>query len=545
MRGDPVPVHEQVRAQRRAVAAGVVLGVLGLVGALVVGGRRSASGVAAQDLVVGRPSGALYVVAHDPDRLVPVANAVAGRLVLAALRSAAGAHGPGTRRRRGARRRAADPGGRRRRARWAADPQRRARAALGGVRRGRRPRDRLVGTTVLAGSAARSGGAGRRRCSRCPVAAPGWSPAGIGTGSTSATPRCAPRSGSPAGSPARVARPGLGPARGAAAGDARSCRGAGAAGPARRAGRVGDVLVSRPAGAAPRYHVVLDGGPAGGRRRWRRTCWPRRPAGRSTRSGRRSSRTCPRCAALDLAGWPAAAPRLREPAEAPATCWTWSGEPGADPAGGVHVGPDAERRSARRARRGGRRRATGLDAVAVGAGGAVRATAPGVPVGAGTVWVVSGERGRARGARTSAIGGGARDRRPRAGSGGRAAAAAHRGRCWTSAGRDRAVDVAAGGLAARRRGQAAAACRLGRGARRGAARRRRAVTASRSGERGERPRRGRRVPATRARASTAVRAGRPARASTRRLGGQRGDGVDDPGADRVVAPGGRAPGGRR
>ena len=30
-----------------------------------------------------------------------------------------------------------------------------------------------------------------------------------------------------------------------------------------------------------------------------------------------------------------------------------------------------------------------LDAVAVGAGGAVRATAPGVPPGAGTVWLVS------------------------------------------------------------------------------------------------------------------------------------------------------------
>jgi hypothetical protein len=32
----------------------------------------------------------------------------------------------------------------------------------------------------------------------------------------------------------------------------------------------------------------------------------------------------------------------------------------------------------------------GLDAVVVGDGGAVRASAPGVPPGAGTVWVVSG-----------------------------------------------------------------------------------------------------------------------------------------------------------
>ena len=88
MRGDPVPVHEQVRAQRRAVAAGVVLGVLGLVVALVVAVAVPRPAWQRQDLLVARPSGALYVVAHDPDRLVPVANAVSGRLVLAALRSA-------------------------------------------------------------------------------------------------------------------------------------------------------------------------------------------------------------------------------------------------------------------------------------------------------------------------------------------------------------------------------------------------------------------------------------------------------------------------
>lgn len=88
VRGDPVPLHEQVRAQRRAVAAGVVLGVLGLAAALVSAVVAPRPAWRLQDLVVGTPSGALYVVAHDPDRLVPVSNAVAGRLVLAALRSA-------------------------------------------------------------------------------------------------------------------------------------------------------------------------------------------------------------------------------------------------------------------------------------------------------------------------------------------------------------------------------------------------------------------------------------------------------------------------
>jgi hypothetical protein len=70
------------------------------------------------------------------------------------------------------------------------------------------------------------------------------------------------------------------------------------------------------------------------------------------------------------------------------TCWTWSGEPGADEAGGVHLGrmPAAEPTVVLAGADGPGPRA---DAVAVGAGGPVRATAPGVPVGVGTVWLVS------------------------------------------------------------------------------------------------------------------------------------------------------------
>ena len=86
VRGDPVPLHEQVRAQRRAVGAGATLGVLTLAAALVAGVVAPPPAWAGKDLVIGSPSGALYAVAHDPDRLVPVANAVAGRLVLGALR---------------------------------------------------------------------------------------------------------------------------------------------------------------------------------------------------------------------------------------------------------------------------------------------------------------------------------------------------------------------------------------------------------------------------------------------------------------------------
>ena len=162
---------------------------------------------------------------------------------------------------------------------------------------------------------------------------------------------------------------------------------AGAPGPLGRATRIGDVLVSRPAGAAPRYHVVLDGG--------LQEVAPLAADVLAAASGRAVTEVgaevvadLPALRRLDLAGWPAAAPVLREPAEAPATCWTWSGAPGADPVGGVHLGPMPTAGPVV-ALAGADGAGPGLDAVAVGAGGAVRATAPGVPAGAGTVWLVS------------------------------------------------------------------------------------------------------------------------------------------------------------
>jgi type VII secretion protein EccB len=383
VRGDPVPVHEQVRAQRRAVAAGVTLGVLGLVVALVVAVALPRPAWQRQDLLVTRPSGALYVVAHEPDRLVPVANAVSGRLVLAALRSApvltepvlvddevlagaprtpvaavAGAVGADPRAR-------LDPD-------WAVCDE-------------VTPTGTLVGTTVLAGRVPGGGADGvlialpggdtwlvagghRHRVdlddgpSRTALGLTGRVPRPASPGLVSALPE-----GAPLVTPV-VPR-------------------AGAPGPLRRATRIGDVLVSRPAGAAPRYHVVLDGGlqevaplaadvlvAASGRA--------------VTEVGAEVVADLPALRRLDLSGWPAVAPKLREPAEAAATCWIWSGAPGADPVGGVHLGamPTAGPVVALASADGAE---PGLDTVAVGAGGAVRATAPGVSAGAGTVWLVS------------------------------------------------------------------------------------------------------------------------------------------------------------
>ena len=384
VRGDPVPLHEQVRAQRRAVAAGVVLGVLGLAAALVSAVVAPRPAWRTQDLVVGTPSGALYVVAHDPDRLVPVANAVAGRLVLAALRSAPVLTDPvlvddGTLAEAPRTAAAAVAGA------VGADPQRRV-VPRWAVCDEVTPTGRLLGTTVLAGVAA-----GSEEPAGVLLAVPGgatWLVTGGHRHRVDLGDAAVRTALGLTGRVARPASPGLVSALPEGPPLVRPVvPGAGAPGPRGLRARVGDVVASRPAGAAPRYHVVLDAG--------LQEVSPLVADVLAAASGKAVTGIGPEVVAglppvrrLDVAGWPAVAPTLREPAEAPVTCWTWSGEPGADPVGGVHLGrmPGAEPTVVLAGADGAGAR---VDAVAVGAGGAVRATAPGVPAGAGTVWLVS------------------------------------------------------------------------------------------------------------------------------------------------------------
>jgi type VII secretion protein EccB len=381
VRGDPVPVHEQVRAQRRAVGAGLVLAVLGVVVALVLAVAVPRPAWQRHDLLVARPSGALYVVAHDPDRLVPVANAVAGRLVLAALRSAPVLTEPVL---------VADD-------MLASAPRTPAAAVPGavGVDPGARPAPHwavcddvaptgaLIGTTVLAAPV--SGGV----TGGVLLAVPGgatWLVTGGHRHRVDLDDGPARTALGLAGRVPRPASPGLVSAlpEGTPLVTPVVPR-AGAPGPLGRAARIGDVLVSRPAGAAPRYHVVLDRG--------LQEVAPLAADMLAAASGRAVTEVgagvvagLPALRRLDLAGWPATAPVLREPAEAPAVCWTWTSA-AADPVGGVHLGaPPAGPVVSLAAADGA---GPGPDAVVVGAGGAVRATAPGVPAGAGTVWLVS------------------------------------------------------------------------------------------------------------------------------------------------------------
>ncbi len=394
VRGDPVPLHEQVRTQRRAVAAGAALGVLGLVGALVVGWVAPSSGEWTKEaLVVGSPSGAMYAVAHGPDRLVPVANAVAGRLVRAALGTPAPDATPvlvddavlGAAPRTAV---AAVPGA------VGADPAQRPapRGAICDEVAAASAGPRLVGTTVHAGSGALpdAGLGADRPADAVLLAVPGggtWLVTGGRRHRVDTRDRALRAGLGLADRVARPASPGLvsalpeGPPL--ATPDVPD---AGAPGPTGVPGRVGDVLVSRQAGGAARHHVVLGDG--------LQEVAPLAADVLAAASGTAVDEIGPEVVAdtaavraLDLDGWPDLAPRLVEPAEAPVTCWTWSGEPGADPSGGVRLGraPAAAPVTLARADGAG----AGLDSVAVGAGGAVRATAPGAPAGAGTLWVVS------------------------------------------------------------------------------------------------------------------------------------------------------------
>lgn len=85
VRGDPVPLHEQLRSQRRAVFAGMLVGLLALGVTALLARVDPAADWHGEQLVRGQRSGMLYAVATDPDRLVPVPDPVAGRLVLGAL----------------------------------------------------------------------------------------------------------------------------------------------------------------------------------------------------------------------------------------------------------------------------------------------------------------------------------------------------------------------------------------------------------------------------------------------------------------------------
>ncbi len=371
VRGDAVPLHEQIRSQRRAAAAGVALGLLGLCGAAlfaVIGPKPDWR----QQAVVTTPGeSTVYAVAGDPRQLVPVADVAAARLVLAATGRTDGA---------------------------TATPSELPARALEGAQRatipvvtgadGARPEATIapswalcdvvgpdgaaVGTTVIGGAAAVPPADEGRGVLLAGPDDDTWLATGgrrfrvdVGDGGLLAAygmTREVPRPVNPDLLEMLPEGPELRtpvvPGRGGAAPDGLP-------------GRVGDVLVARGADG-PEYHVVLRDGVqrvpevaadllrvASGARA------PREVDPEALADAR------PRTA-LDVTDWPAVRPRLAQPSEAPVTCWTWSAA--GEPTGQVWTGPalplppGAEPVALGQADGPGER----VDAVWTGTGGAVR-----------------------------------------------------------------------------------------------------------------------------------------------------------------------------
>jgi type VII secretion protein EccB len=392
VRGDPVPLHEQVRSQRRAAVAGVVLGLLALGAVAGYAKIVPRPDWRAQSVVLGSASGALYVVAGG-ERLVPVANLPAARLVLAALRTG-GATGadPATAAPvvvadadldTAPRTAAADvPGAAAVRLDGAVVPPAWAVCDEAGERG---PRTVVVGGAVPpAGSAgaallaASDGGTWLVHEGRRHRVDPDDRPALLALGLTGQVPRAASTALLDAlaeAAPLRTPR----------------VPGAGTRAPAGVPGAIGDVLVGEGVGGV-RHWVVLAGGVQE---------VPDALAGALRGAGAAAHEVGPDVlaaarevpagdpTALDATGWPSGAVPALGPAEAPVVCWTWSA--GADPAGstlvaaGLPVPPGAP--VVPLAQDGGE--AADAVVLAPAGGGAVRATGPGRTPGAGPLWLVS------------------------------------------------------------------------------------------------------------------------------------------------------------
>lgn len=405
VRGDPVPLHEQIRSQRRAAMAGALLGMLALGGVAIVALVSPSPQWSRQAIVVGRESGAMYAVGHDPDRLVPVANLAAGRLVLAALRRG-GATGD-------------DPAtavpvvvpdatlG---------DAQRTAAAAVPGAESVRPDGPGVAPSWAVCDE---TGGDGGGPVATTVVAGAARPPPGSSSGSSPGPPQAdgvllvvpggrtwlvtggrrheidladrplvtafgiADRTPRPA-NPDLVSAVPAGPTLATP-----FVPGRGGPAPAGVPGRVGDVLVRSSSGGPEQYYVVLAAGlqklpplvadvlrAAGG---------VSRPVGPEVLAVARS------VDGLDVTRWPVSSPRILDPAEAPFVCWTWvaDGRPETGvllgtslpvPAGGVTVAlAQADGAGAR----------ADNVVLADGGGGPVRATGPGRAPGAGPLWLVS------------------------------------------------------------------------------------------------------------------------------------------------------------
>ncbi|WP_167174871.1 type VII secretion protein EccB [Saccharomonospora amisosensis] len=84
VRKDAVMLHDPMRTHSRATIVGVVLSALAMVGFIIVGFFKPAPKPPDSGIVIGEPSGSVYVVAENPKKLIPTFNLASARLMLMA-----------------------------------------------------------------------------------------------------------------------------------------------------------------------------------------------------------------------------------------------------------------------------------------------------------------------------------------------------------------------------------------------------------------------------------------------------------------------------
>lgn len=86
VRKDAVMLHDPMRTHSRATVVGICIAAIGLIGFLIFGILKPAAKAPTSDgIVIGKPSGQVYVMLTKPDRqLIPVFNLASARLLLMA-----------------------------------------------------------------------------------------------------------------------------------------------------------------------------------------------------------------------------------------------------------------------------------------------------------------------------------------------------------------------------------------------------------------------------------------------------------------------------
>jgi type VII secretion protein EccB len=85
VRKDAVMLHDPMRTHQRSTIIGVVTAAVGILGFLVFGVIKPAPSLPDSGIVISQQSGAVYVVAGNPKKLIPATNMASAKLLLMAM----------------------------------------------------------------------------------------------------------------------------------------------------------------------------------------------------------------------------------------------------------------------------------------------------------------------------------------------------------------------------------------------------------------------------------------------------------------------------